>query len=164
VSGLDGELFQVVVAAVVDVEVYVAVDARQCAGIGVLPEFPLSLILHLAHIVVGYPVGIVVEALVAEILLLKIVIGIKNGLHMIAVFHDVKPCEDVALEVFHGALIGLVLDVEHGGQVAFLQVDLLQEVVGLVACRRVVAPEVVGPTHEAVLASLVEIAVEVFVE
>ncbi len=73
---LYAQLLQVVVGAVVDVEIDVAFDAGKLACIGVLPEFPRALILHLGYIVVGYPIGIVVEAGVGKVFLLKFIIGI----------------------------------------------------------------------------------------
>ena len=82
---------------------------------------------------------------------------------MVAVFYNVKPGEDVALEILYRALLGLVLYIEHGGQVAFLQMYLLKEIIGLVAGRRFVTPKVVGTTDKSVFASLIEVVVKVFI-
>lgn len=118
---------QVIIGAVVDIEVDIPAYAGQCAGIGVLPEFPTSLELHLVDIVVGNPIRIVVEDRCGEILLLKFIIGIDDGLHAVAVLDDVEPCEHVGLEILHALILRLVLDVEDRRQVAFLQMDLVEE-------------------------------------
>ena len=83
------EFLEVIVRTVVDIEAYGTLEARQTACIGVLPEFPCTLVFDLGHIVVGYPVRIVVKDRSAEILLLELVIGVEDGLHMIPVLNDV---------------------------------------------------------------------------
>ena len=160
---IDGKLAEVVVTAVIDIEVDIALDAWKAAGVGVLPELPRPRVLYLVDIVMGYPIGIAVEATVAEVLEFEFVVGVDDGLDMVAVFYNVKPGEDVALKILYRALLGLVLYIEHGGQVAFLQMYLLKEIIGLVAGRRFVAPEVVGTTDKSVFASLIEVVVKVFV-
>ena len=71
----NGKLFKVIVRAIVDVEIYVALDARQTTNIRVLPKFPRTFVLHLIYIVVGYPIGIVIENGCTEIGFLKFIIG-----------------------------------------------------------------------------------------
>ena len=83
---------------------------------------------------------------------------------MIAVFHDVEPREHIALEILHRAVLGFVLDVENRRQVAFLKLHLLEEEVSLVACRRAIAPEMIGTANETVFAGFIEIVVELLVE
>ena len=160
----DGHLAEVVEGTVVNVEVHVALDAWELAHVGVLPELPGALILDFVYIVVGYPVGVLVEHLVVEIVGLELVIGIDDGLHAVVLLYDVKPFEDALLELFVGLLLGLVLYVEHRGQVAVLQFDLLDEVAGLLFGWGVDAVEVVGSARESVLAGLVEVLVEVLVD
>lgn len=59
--GTDAQFSEVVVAAVVDVEVHISLDARQLAGIRVLPKLPRPFILHFINIIVGYPIRIVLK-------------------------------------------------------------------------------------------------------
>ena len=159
----DGHLQQVVVGAVVDVEVYVAVDARQAAGVGVLPELPGASVLQAVHVVVGNPVGELVEKRVVEILQLELVVGVDDGLHAVVALHHEQPGEHVAAEVVAALLLGLLLHVEHGRQVAPLQLHLADERLRLVDGWRLGTVEVVGATGEAVLAGSVEVVLKVFV-
>ena len=160
---VDGALPQVVVTAVVDIEIDIPLDAWQATGISMLPELPGTGVLHFVDIVVGYPARIAIEPAIAEIFGLKFIIGIDDGLHVIAVLDNVQPCENVALEIFHAALLGLMLHIEHGWKVALLKMYLLEKIIGLLARRRLVAPEMIGTANEAILACLIEIVVEVFV-
>ena len=61
---LNGELFQVIVRTIIDVEINVAFYAWQSAGVSVLPEFPFPFIFQFAGIVVCNPVRVVVKAVV----------------------------------------------------------------------------------------------------
>ena len=160
---LYAELFQVVVGTVVDVEVDMSLDAGQLAGVGVLPEFPRTFIFHFRHIVMGYPIGIVVETVVGKVFLLEFEIGIEYGLHMVAVFDDVQPCENLALEIFNRQRVGLVLYVKNGRKVSFFEVHLLQEEGCLLTGRGLGAVEVVCSANEAVFTCLVEILLEILV-
>lgn len=63
----ESHLAQVVIGPVVDIEVNMALDAGQLAHIGVLPELPAPLILYGVNIVVGYPVGVLVEDGVVQV-------------------------------------------------------------------------------------------------
>ena len=67
-ASLDGELEQFVVRAVKDVKVYLFLDARQLAGIAILPKGPRTAIAHAVDVVMGYPVGVEVEDRVVQIL------------------------------------------------------------------------------------------------
>ena len=164
VLAADGEFFQVVVRAVVDIEIDITLDARQSANVGVLPEFPLAFVFDLIDVVMGNPVGIIVENGRTEIGFLEFVIGVENGLHVVAVLDDVKPREHVALEILDGTIFRLEFDVEYGRQIAFFEFDLAQEIVCLVARRRFVAPKMVGTADKTVFASLVEIFVEALID
>ena len=78
VLAADTKLAQIVVAAVVDIEIHIALDARKLSCIRMLPELPLALVLHLIYIIMRYPVRIVIEDGRTEILLLELVIGIDD--------------------------------------------------------------------------------------
>lgn len=160
----DRELLHVVIRTVIDVEINPALYARQFAGIGVLPEFPRPFVFHLVHIIVGNPVRIVVEYRGTEVTLLEFIVGVDDWLHMVFVLHNVEPCEHIALEILHGTVFGLVLDIKHRWQVALFEPHFVQEVIGLVACRRLVAPEMVCAAYEPVFARLMEIVAELAVE
>ena len=134
-AGSDGELAKVVEGTVVDVEVNIALDARQSAYVGMLPELPGAFVLYLVDVVVGYPVGIVVEDGVVEIAGLKFIIGVDDGLDTIVAFDDLQPFEDAGLELLVALLLGFVLDVEDGRQVTVLELDLTDEETCLVGGR-----------------------------
>ena len=129
----DSHFLEVIEGAVVDVEIDISLDAGKAACIGVLPELPFAFVVEGVHVVVGYPIGIVVEDGGAEILLFEFIIGVDDGLHVITVFDDVKPGEHIALEVLYGTLLRLVLDVEDGRQVTLFESHFLEEIVGLFA-------------------------------
>ena len=57
----NGHLAKVVVRAVVDVEIHIALDARKTTDISMLPEFPLALILKRINVIVCYPVWVLVK-------------------------------------------------------------------------------------------------------
>lgn len=61
VIAADAKLAQIVVTAVVDIEIHIALDARKLSCIRMLPELPLALVLHLIYIIMRYPVRIVIE-------------------------------------------------------------------------------------------------------
>ena len=87
----DGHLAQVVIGTVVDVEIDMALDTWQLADIRMLPELPTPFVLDTVHIVVGYPVGILVEDGVVQVARLKFIIGIDDGLYLIVLLNDVEP-------------------------------------------------------------------------
>jgi len=97
----------------------------------VLPEFPLALVLHFVNVIVGYPVGITVETIVGEVFLLELVIGVEDGLDVVAVFYYVEPGENVSLEVFGSLVFGLVFYVEDWWQVATLELHIVEEMLCL---------------------------------
>ena len=159
----DSHLAQVVVRAVVDVEIDIALDAWKTAHIGVLPELPRALILERVDIVMGYPVRILVEHGIGQIARLKFKIGIYNRFYTIVLFYKAKPLEYGVLELLVGLVLGLMLNVKHGRKVAILKVDGLDEVIGLLVGRCVNAVEMVGTTGKTILASLIEVVAEVTV-
>ena len=159
----DCEFLQRIERTVENIEVYISLYAGQLSCVGVLPEVPRALVFHLIYIVMRYPVGIVVEYGCVQIVLLKFIICVYDRLHVVFVLYDVQPCKNVALEIFHIAVLRLVLHVEHRRKVAVLQSHLFQEEVSLVASRRFVAPEVIGSANQSVFASLTEVLLELVV-
>ena len=129
-----------------------------------LPELPFTLVFHFVYIIVGYPIGIVVEYGRAQVFHLEFVIGVDDGLHMVLVLHGMKPRQDLALEILCGHVGGLMLHIEYRRQVASLQMHLIEEELRLVACRRLIAPEMIGTADEAILTGIAEIIVEAIVE
>lgn len=159
----DSEFSHIVERSVVNIEVYIALDAGKTSHVGVLPEFPRSFVFHLIYIVMGYPVRIVVKDGGVEITLLKFIICVDDGFDVITVLNNMEPCENVALEVFHGTVFGHVFDVENWRQVTFFKVYVVEEEVCLVACRRLVAPKMVGSAYVSILACLSEVVAELAV-
>ena len=83
------ELHKVIIGPVVNIEIYITFNTWQYTRIRVLPEFPLTFILHLVNIIVGYPIRIVIKDWIREIFLLKIMIGVDDRLDMVFVLNDV---------------------------------------------------------------------------
>ena len=61
----------------------------------------------------------------------EVVVSVDYWLYVILVFHDMQPSEHVGLKVFHALVSWLVLNVEHGRQVAIFEMSLFQEEIGL---------------------------------
>lgn len=129
-----------------------------------LPELPFTLVLYLVYIVVGYPIRIVVENRSTKVLLLKLIIGVNDGLDMITVFHDVKPSQHIALKFLHTLISRLVFYVENRRKVAFCKMHFIEEEISLFACRRLVAPEVVNASDKAIIACLIKVFSEILVK
>ena len=142
--------FQIVVSPVENVQVYLLLDARQLAAVGVLPEGPRPLVAHAVHVVVGNPVGVEVEHGVVHILLAEAVIGVEDGPHAVVLLHACQPFEDALPEVLGADALRPDFHVEHGWQVARLQLHIADEVLGLLLRRRRGAIEMIGATHDAV--------------
>lgn len=159
----ESHLAQVVIGPVVDIEVNMALDAGQLAHIGVLPELPAPLILYGVNIVVGYPVGVLVEDGVVQVAQLELIIGVDDGLYVVVFLNDVEPLQDRRLELSVCLVLRLVLHIEYGRQVAVLKLHLTEEVLSLTLGRRMHAIEMVGTTSETILAGLVEVLSEVLV-
>ena len=159
----DGHLAQVVVRAVVDVQVYVALDARQPAVVGVLPEFPRAFVRHAVYVVVGYPVRVAVEGGIAQMFQFELVVSVEYGLHAVVCLGLLQPLQHAGAELLFADALWLLLHVEHRWQVAPLQFDVADEESGLVGSGRLCAEEMVGSASEAVLACLCEIVVEALV-
>ena len=78
----------------------------------------------------GYPERIVVEGFSVEVVDLKLIPRVDYGCNAIDALHDFEPVQHVALKLGQG-FVASFFDVKEGGQVAFLQVDLLEEEFGL---------------------------------
>jgi hypothetical protein len=75
----------------------------------------------------GYPIRILVEDGIVEIVQLKLIIGIENGLHAIMVFHRLKPRQHATLKLVSVLVAGLLLDVKYGGQIAGFELHSINE-------------------------------------
>ena len=95
----NGQLSQVIITSIIDIEVYIPLDARQATTVGMLPEFPLTLVFHLVNIIMCYLIWILVEYGVADILCLEFIISIDYWFHTIFLFHSLQPCEHATLEI-----------------------------------------------------------------
>ena len=95
---------------------------------------------------------------------LKFIIGIDDGLDAIVFLDDAQPLQHALLELLGRLLLGLVLHVEHGRQVAFLELHLADEEVGLVASGGMDAIEMIGAACKSMLAGLMEVVAEVLVD
>ena len=89
--------------------------------------------------------------------------SVDDGLHLIVLLDDVEPGKHRCLELVVGLVLGFMLHVQYGRQVAILQFHLAQEVAGLALGRRMDAVEMVGATGETVLTGLVKVLAEVLV-
>ena len=124
-----------------------------------LPEFPLTVEAELLHIVVGYPEGIAIELRGAEISLLELQSGVDDGGRAEASFHEVEPLEGFFSQCL-GRLVADFLNVEHGGEVALLELDVVHEIARLSVARDVGREIVIGSTDEAVLSRFPEVALK----
>ena len=159
----NGQFLQVVHRTVIDVEVDLAGDAVDGAHVGVLPEFPLTVEAELLHIVVGNPEGIAIELRRAEISLLELQSGVDDGGRAEASFHEVEPLEGFFSQRF-GRLVADFLNVEHGGEVALLELDVVHEIACLPVARDVGREIVIGSTDEAVLSRFPEVALKISIQ
>jgi hypothetical protein len=100
----------------------------------VLPELPSTLILHPIHVIMRYPIRIIVKAGIRKIQVLKLIIGIDNRLHMIPVFYDMKPRKNILLELFRTDILGLVLHIKYRWQVTRLQLNHGKKEISLPTC------------------------------
>ena len=126
---------KVIITTIIDIEVHISLYTRQSTGIGMLPKLPLSLILHLIHIIVGYPIRIIIENRLTEIFLLKFIIGIDDWFHMVSIFHNMEPSQHITLEIFHTLIRRLVLNIKHWRQITIRKMYLIQEKISLITCR-----------------------------
>ena len=125
-----------------------------------LPELPFALVFYFVHIVMSNPVRIVVEDGSVEILLLEFIICIDYRLYMIPVFHDMKPCENVLLEILHALVFRLVLNIEHWREISRLERYVVEKEISLLTSRRVVAPKMISSSDIAIFQSLFEVILE----
>ena len=128
-----------------------------------LPEFPLTVEPELLHIVVGNPEGIAIELRRAEISLLELQSGVDDGGRAEASFHEVEPLEGFFSQRF-GRLVADFLNVEHGGEVALLELDVVHEIARLPVARDVGREIVIGSTDEAVLSRFPEVALKISIQ
>ena len=128
-----------------------------------LPEFPLTVEAELLHIVMGYPEGIAIELRRAEISLLELQSGVDDGGRAEASFHEVEPLEGFFSQRF-GRLVADFLNVEHGGEVALLELDVVHEIARLPVARDVGREIVIGSTNEAVLSRFPEVALKISIQ
>ena len=128
-----------------------------------LPEFPLTVETELLHIVVGNPEGIAIELGSAEISLLELQSGVDDGGCAEASFHEVEPLEGFFSQRF-GRLVADFLNVEHGGEVALLELDVVHEIARLSVARDVGREIVIGSTDEAVLSRFPEVALKISIQ
>jgi hypothetical protein len=76
-----------------------SLDARQFAYVSMLPELPAALIFHAVNVIMGYPVGILVEDGIVEVFQLEFIIGVDNRLYLIMLLYDSQPSQDRGLEL-----------------------------------------------------------------
>ena len=156
-------LSQIVVGTVVDIEVYVPLYTRQPAHVGMLPELPRPLVFERVHIVVGYPVRILVEDGVVQVAHLEFEISIDDGLYLIVLLHHIEPEVNRTLELLISLISGFMFHIEHWWQVAILQLYRLDEMRGLLGGRCVNTVEMVGTACKPIFTSLIEIIAVVLV-
>ena len=156
----NGELLQVVVTAIVNVEINVALDAGQAPTVCVLPEIPLALILHRVYIIMRNPIWIGVEDGVAKVGRLEFIICINYRFDAVMCLDKAQPSQHALLKLLRRLRLGLALHVEHRRQVALFKLHGAQEMLRLRPPTRRGAPEVVSPAHKAILARLMEIFTE----
>lgn len=125
-----------------------------------LPELPFAFVFNLLNIIVGYPIWIVFEYRIREVLFLKFMIGVDDGLYMIAVFNSVKPCQHIHLEVFYALVFRLLFNVKYWRQIAAYEPHIFQKKIGLVFCRRLCTPEMISSSNKTVFMSLIEVFFE----
>ena len=95
--GIDGHTVKLLKCAIEDITVNIPFDAIDVANIGVLPKAPRAFVFELAHIVMSYPIGIVVEEGVAEIFEFEFVASVYDRLYAIKFFNNRKPLTNTLL-------------------------------------------------------------------
>ena len=138
-------------------------DAVDLANISILPKAPRTFVGKFADIVVGDPIGIIVKLRGAEILLFETVASVENRLDAIVLLDDGKPLPDSALQLCYRKFSSF-LHIEHGRQVASLEVHLLKEKLGLLPGINVRREKMVSAAQYIVLPGLIEILVEILID
>ena len=130
-QGLDEEHFQIVSGAIEHIAIHRATDAGELAAIGVLPEVPLDVLRWLGDIVVCHPEGVFFELLIRKHIAAETITAIYNRFHAIVLLHLPEPLESHVLNLLfvlaRSKPFALVLDVEHGWQVALFEMCLTKE-------------------------------------
>ena len=119
------ELLELIITAVVNIEIYVAFNARQLAHIRMLPELPFALILNLVNIIVGYPVRIIIEDRRTQILLLEFIIGVDDRFNMILILYNMQPGKHITLEILHTLICRLMFNLQYRRQNAIRKMNLV---------------------------------------
>jgi hypothetical protein len=112
---------------------------------------------------VCYPIRILVEDVIVEILHLEFVIGVDNGLHPVVVLHHIKPCLYTLAEILDTLVLGLMLHIKHRRQVTVFQFDIFDEELCLCLGAGARAIEMIGTTRKSILTGIVEIIAEVLI-
>ena len=129
-----------------------------------LPELPLSLVLHLIYIIMRYPIRIVIKDRSAQILLLKLIIGVDNRLGMILIFYDMQPGKYITLKIFNRLICRLVLYIQNWWQISICKMYLLQKEICLIASRRLITPKMINTTDKTIIPRLIKILSEIIIQ
>lgn len=148
--------------AVEDIKIYVARDAVDVSYIRVLPECPGTRVGKMIYIVVGNPVRIGIESIVAEVFLLKIMASVEDGLDTVILFYDIEPRLGRAPQLRNREVTGF-LYIEYRREVASLKMYLLEEEVCLTGGINIRRKEVIGATDKSILMGLIDVVIEVLV-
>ena len=154
---------EIIVGTVIDIEIDIALDAWEAPHISMLPEFPLSFILERIYVVVGYPVGILVEDRVVEIAHLKLKISIDDRFNLIVLLNHVQPLEYRTLKLGISLFLRLMFYVEHRRKIAIFKFYGVHKMPGLLVGRCMDTIEMIGTTGKTILTGLIEIVAEVLI-
>lgn len=125
---------QIIITAIVNVEINIALYSRQASGVSMLPELPLSGILDLVNIIMRYPIRVVIKHGSVKIIHLKLIISIYYRFNMVSVLNNMKPCKYFTLKIFNANILRLVFDIKDGREVTVNQNHIIQEKVRLLTC------------------------------
>ena len=126
----DGKVHEVLVVTLEHIDVHISIDAIDSACIGVLPESPFTFILEGVNVVMGYPIGIVVEVGGVEIGGAEFVTCVEDGGDAIVLFYIIHPLQHLMPELGRGA-VAEFLHVKHRWQIVLVELHHLAEVLGL---------------------------------
>lgn len=152
----DGELFggdaegaQVVESAIEDIAIDIAANAINAPHIGVLPEVPGALVCELTLIIMGYPEGILFELGCVQVVALKGIVGVDDGLAAVVLSNYFKPLANTVLYLLL-ALAATLLDIEYRWKIAWHKVYLRQIIIGLLLWTGARNIEMISSTYEAI--------------
>ena len=160
---LKGEVQKLLLRTVENVAIDKALDARDFAAIGMLPECPLALVFELLDIVVRYPIGIGVELGRVEVIDFELVTSIKYGLHAILFFDNIEPSLNISAQLF-GCQIALLFDVQDGRQIARFKLGNRQVELRLPSRTDAWNEEMISASDQVVSLGVGKVSVEVVVE